>query len=83
MCIAMSVSVSTVADLTEKQHQILDYLRANACTKTYFKSRLIGDELGLSAKEVGANMQAVQEAAFDLSIEKWGYSSGTTWKVTG
>lgn len=78
----MSVSTPSAIDLTEKQQQILGYLRENATTKTYFKSRLIGDELGLSAKEVGANMRSVQEATLDLTIEKWGYSSGTTWKVT-
>lgn len=78
----MSVSASSATDLTEKQQHILRYLRENAATKTYFKSRLIGEELGLSAKEVGANMRTVQDSAFDLTIEKWGYSSGTTWKVT-
>lgn len=69
-------------DLTDKQRRILGYLRENGRMKTYFKSRLIGEELGLSAKEVGANMSAIQEGEFDVSVEKWGYSSGTTWKVT-
>lgn len=78
----MSASTPSTIDLTKKQQQILQYLRENATTKTYFKSRLIGDALGLSAKEVGANMRSVQEATLDLTIEKWGYSSGTTWKVT-
>lgn len=78
----MSASTPSAIDLTEKQRRILQYLRKNAATKTYFKSRLIGDELGLSAKEVGANMRSVQEATLELTIEKWGYSSGTTWKVT-
>ncbi|RRJ28888.1 DUF7123 family protein [Halocatena pleomorpha] len=78
----MSASTPSAVDLTEKQQRILHYLRENAATKTYFKSRLIGNALGLSAKEVGANMQSVQEATLDLTIEKWGYSSGTTWKVT-
>ncbi|WP_330631147.1 DUF7123 family protein [Halocatena halophila] len=78
----MSVRTQSAVDLTEKQTAILRYLREHSETKTYFKSRLIGDELGLSAKEVGANMRSVQKAAFDLTIEKWGYSSGTTWKVT-
>ena len=68
--------------LSEKQDRILEYLRANADDRTYFKSRLIADDLGLSAKEVGANMGAVADAARDLDVEKWGYSSGTTWMVT-
>ena len=71
-----------VTDLTEKQRTILRYLRRSAATKTYFKSRLIAEELGMSAKEVGANMTPIREGDFDVSVEKWGYSSGTTWKVT-
>ena len=72
---------STV-DLTDKQHRILAYLRKHAAEQTYFKSRLIAEELGLSAKEVGANMSAIVDAAVDIDVEKWGYSSGTTWMVT-
>lgn len=81
MSATASATTATTTDLNEKQRRILEYLDDRVDTKTYFKSRLIGDDLGLSAKEVGANMQAVQSAS-GLSIEKWGYSSGTTWKVT-
>ncbi len=66
--------------LSEKQHRILEYLRENRGETTYFKSRLIAEELGLSPKEVGANMTAVADAA-EFSVEKWGYSSSTTWMV--
>ena len=69
-------------DLSAKQVRILGYLRENAADRTYFKSRLIADDLDLSAKEVGANMGAVADAATDVDVEKWGYSSGTTWMVT-
>jgi hypothetical protein len=69
-------------DLSDKQRQILSYLREEARMKTYFKSRLIGEELGLSAKEVGTNMTAICEGEVDVDVEKWGYSSGTTWKVS-
>ncbi|QZY00097.1 DUF7123 family protein [Halobaculum rubrum] len=69
-------------DLTDKQHRILAYLREHAAEQTYFKSRLIAEELGLSAKEVGANMSAIVDAAVEVDVEKWGYSSGTTWMVT-
>ena len=77
----MSASAEPATTMSEKQRRIARFLEENATTQTYFKSRLIGDELGMSAKEVGANMRAVREASA-LSIEKWGYSSGTTWKVT-
>lgn len=76
------MSATAATDLTDKQRRILAYLRDNAGMKTYFKSRLIGEDLGISAKEVGSNMSAIQEGDFDVAVEKWGYSSGTTWKVT-
>jgi hypothetical protein len=75
-------TAAPATNLTEKQQRILSYLRKKAVTKTYFKSRLIGEALNLSAKEVGANMTALCEGEHDLNVEKWGYSSGTTWKVT-
>lgn len=79
----MSTSATSAAStLTPKQERILAYLRENASMQTYFKSRLIGDALDLSAKEVGANMTAIQEGEFDVDVEKWGYSSSTTWKVS-
>ena len=81
----MSTTVEPSQDssaLSEKQHRILEFLEANADSQTYFKSRLIADELGMSAKEVGTNMTAIQQGEFDISVEKWGYSSSTTWMVT-
>jgi hypothetical protein len=69
-------------DLSEKQERILSYLGEYVDEQTYFKSRLIGEELDLSAKEVGTNMTALQENDVGLTVEKWGYSSSTTWKVT-
>jgi hypothetical protein len=77
----MSATAQTT-DLTDKQRRILQYLREQAGTQTYFKSRLIAQDLGLTAKEVGANMRAIVNGDFDITVEKWGYSSGTTWMVT-
>lgn len=77
-----TTTAGVTADLTDKQRRILHYLRENGVTKTYFKSRLIGEELGLTAKEVGTNMTAIQNGEFDVDVEKWGYSSSTTWKVS-
>ncbi|MFC7071903.1 hypothetical protein ACFQJ7_10685 [Halovenus rubra] len=81
--------MSTTADaptqtpsLSEKQQRILRYLKERADKQTYFKSRLIADDLDLSAKEVGTNMKAIEQGEFALSVEKWGYSSSTTWMVT-
>jgi DNA-binding Lrp family transcriptional regulator len=77
-----ATATAPTTDLTEKQRRILAYLREECRMKTYFKSRLIGEDLGLSAKEVGTNMTAIRERELDVDVEKWGYSSGTTWKVT-
>ncbi|MFB6228530.1 MAG: hypothetical protein ABEH88_08215 [Halobacteriales archaeon] len=73
----------SAGDLSEKQRRILNYLHDNADTKTYFKSRLIGQEIGMTAKEVGTNMTAIADGDFEIEVERWGYSSSTTWQVTG
>jgi hypothetical protein len=78
----MSTTADAGGELTQKQRRILGYLRASADERTYFKSRLIAEDLDMTAKEVGANMGALLRAETDLDVEKWGYSSGTTWKVT-
>ncbi|MFW5949624.1 MAG: DUF7123 family protein [Halolamina sp.] len=78
----MSTGVAATVDLSEKQARILNHLREAAGDRTYFKSRLVAEELDMTAKEVGANMRALLSADHGLEIEKWGYSSGTTWKVT-
>lgn len=78
----MSATTAPPADLSDKQQRILEYLREQGRERTYFKSRLIGEDLGMSAKEVGTNMTAICDGNFGVQVEKWGYSSGTTWKVT-
>ena len=75
-------TTATHSGLSEKQRRILEYLRDCADEKTYFKSRLIAEDLEMSAKEVGTNMTALRSGEFDIDVEKWGYSSGTTWMVT-
>ena len=47
----MSATQQTVPErtLSEKQRRILTHLREKARTKTYFKSRLIGEDLGMTA----------------------------------
>jgi hypothetical protein len=81
----MSATATAAADpgLSAKQRRILEHLREHADEQTYFKSRLIGEAVGLSAKEVGTNMPAIQNSETDIEVEKWGYSSSTTWMVTG
>lgn len=81
MSAARASKPTTDSGLTPKQQRILDYLSAHTEEQAYYKSRLIGEDLDLSAKEVGANMTALIDQGVDIGIEKWGYSSGTTWLV--
>jgi hypothetical protein len=48
----------------------------------YFKSRVIGQDIGLSAKEVGTNIGAIRDGGCGLTVERWGKSGSITWKVT-
>ena len=74
--------MSATADtLSEKQRRILGYLREHADGRTYFKSRLIARDLGMTAREVGTNMPAIADGDHGLAVERWGYSSSTTWQV--
>ncbi|WP_138006780.1 DUF7123 family protein [Halalkalirubrum salinum] len=65
-----------------KEEQLLCYLRERAQDgELYFKSKFIADDVGLSAKEIGALIVKLQDSAPDLTIEKWSYTSATTWRV--
>lgn len=48
----------------------------------YIKSKFISDDVGLSPKEIGGLIPKLQEAPIDISIEKWSYTSATTWRVS-
>jgi hypothetical protein len=47
----------------------------------YFKSKFIAEEVGLSPKEIGALMVKLKDSATELQVEKWSYTSATTWRV--
>jgi len=58
---------------------------ATADETVYVKSKHLTDEVGLSAKQSGARMPDLapeESEAGDLVVEKWGHTSGTTWKVS-
>ncbi|NHN42051.1 hypothetical protein G9C85_10480 [Halorubellus sp. JP-L1] len=69
-------------DAPSKEARLKDYLAEKAADgEMYFKSKFIADEVGLSPKEIGALMVKLTDAAEDLEIEKWSYTSATTWRV--
>lgn len=68
---------------TTKETRLRNYLRDKAADgEVYFKSKFIADDVGLSPKEIGALMVKLRESATELEIEKWSYTSATTWRVS-
>jgi len=65
---------------TPLAHYLDDRLREEGVF--YDKSRFIAEEVDLSPKEVGAYMRRLREEASHLQIEKWGYTNGTTWRIS-
>lgn len=76
-----ATSEGSDSDLSEDQQQLEEFLLEEVDELTYFKSRLIAEKLGHSSKSVGSNMRRLADCSTALLIEKWGYSSGTTWMV--
>ena len=78
----MSTTASPSTDVADKETRLKSYLAQKAADgEVYFKSKFIADEVGLSPKEIGALMVKLTESAADLEIEKWSYTSATTWRV--
>ena len=72
-----------MTELSEEDRQILEYIRESAARgESYFRSKNIADQLGLSAKQVGARLPRLDEETDDVEIEKWGRARSTTWRVT-
>jgi hypothetical protein len=66
----------------DKEARLKSYLREKAADgELYFKSKFIADEVGLSPKEIGALMVKLSKSATELEVEKWSYTSATTWRV--
>ncbi|KAB1197966.1 MULTISPECIES: hypothetical protein [Haloferax] len=78
----MSVTASPSTDGSSKEDRLKQYLLERAKDgEMYFKSKFIADDVGLSPKEIGALMVKLRDSATELTIEKWSYTSATTWRV--
>ena len=78
----MSATAEPSTDVSSKEERLKQYLLAKAEDgEVYFKSKFIADDVGLSPKEIGALMVKLRESATDLEIEKWSYTSATTWRI--
>ncbi|WP_433625345.1 DUF7123 family protein [Halomicrococcus sp. NG-SE-24] len=77
----MSATSQTATESPEpesKEERLKQYLCEKASDgEMYFKSKFIADEVGLSAKEIGALMVKLKDCA-ELEVEKWSYTSATT-----
>jgi hypothetical protein len=70
------------ADVESKEERLKQFLLDKAQDgEMYFKSKFIADEVGLSPKEIGALMVKLRDSAGDLVVEKWSYTSATTWRI--
>jgi DNA-binding Lrp family transcriptional regulator len=72
-----------MSELNEKDREILQHLRESVARgESYFRSKNIAKQLGLSSKQVGARLPKLDEESDDVEIEKWGRARSTTWRVT-
>lgn len=76
------MSATAQSSTESPEQQLKQYLQRKANDgEMYFKGKFIADEVGLSPKQIGALMVKLSESATDLTIEKWSYTSATTWRV--
>jgi hypothetical protein len=78
----MSTTEASHERTESKEARLESYLARKASEgEVYFKSKFIADEIDLSPKEIGALMVKLRDSATTLEIEKWSYTSATTWRV--
>ena len=78
----MSATANPSTEVSSKEDRLKQYLVTKAQDgELYFKSKFIADEVGLSPKEIGALMVKLRDSAPELNIEKWSYTSATTWRI--
>jgi hypothetical protein len=77
----MSATMESSAD--SKERRLRTYLRQRVEDgEVYIKSKFIADDVELSPKEIGALMVKLRDSATDIEVEKWSYTSATTWRVS-
>ena len=77
------MSATTDSSTESKESRLRTYLRQRAEDgEVYIKGKFIADDVGLSPKEIGALMVKLRDSAGDLQVEKWSYTSATTWRVS-
>lgn len=80
----MSAYSGPDAATRSKTDRLVRYLRAEAERsggELYVKGKHIADDVDLSPHEIGAILSELQDACPDVEVEKWAYTSATTWRV--
>jgi hypothetical protein len=79
----MSATTQPSNATATKEQRLREYLAEKVSDEgvVYFKSKFIADEVGLSPKEIGALMVKLSDSAREISVEKWSYTSATTWRI--
>jgi len=71
-----------MTDLTKDQKTIIKYLKEQVVNgKRYFKSKHIGEELGMSAHTIGTNLEKLSKNYKSLLIYPWSTTDSITWAV--
>ncbi|MFP4626894.1 MAG: DUF7123 family protein [Natronomonas sp.] len=71
--------------MSRKATRLAEFLRDEAEATTgdlYVKSKFISDDVGMSPKEIGALMGQVDDGATGMNVQKWSYTSATTWRIS-
>lgn len=72
-----------MGDIPDEDRRILAHLQEQVARgERYFRAKHIAEQIGLSAKQVGARLPRLAERAEDVEIEKWSRARSTTWRVT-
>ncbi|CCQ34488.1 hypothetical protein HLRTI_002101 [Halorhabdus tiamatea SARL4B] len=70
------------AQTETKRQQLRAYLhRRTAEGECYLKSKFVARDLDLTTREIGQLFADLRKEADDLDVERWAYSSATTWRV--
>ena len=78
----LSMSTTAQTSTESKERRLKNYLREQVEDgELYFKGKFISDDVGMSPKEIGALMVKLSDSDGDLEVEKWSYTSATTWRV--
>lgn len=79
----MFINNATTTSYNERQICLINYLKNRVQSgESFFKSKYIAKETGLSSREVGTNMSILAEICPEFSIERYSYSNSTTWLIT-